>query len=98
MSKEKYILAFDQGTTSSRAVVINHGGEIVASAQKEFQQIYPKPGWVEHDPMEIWSTKSLRSASPINARPPLSGIRKPASPFTMPLSGKTAAPRTIAAN
>jgi glycerol kinase len=58
MSKEKYILAFDQGTTSSRAVVINHGGEIVASAQKEFQQIYPKPGWVEHDPMELWLNHS----------------------------------------
>jgi len=58
MSKEKYILAFDQGTTSSRAVVIDHGGNIVASAQREFQQIYPKPGWVEHDPMEIWSSQS----------------------------------------
>ena len=58
MSKEKYILAFDQGTTSSRAVVIDHKGTIVASAQKEFQQIYPKPGWVEHDPMEIWSSQS----------------------------------------
>ncbi|MEM0965699.1 MAG: glycerol kinase GlpK [Verrucomicrobiota bacterium] len=58
MPKEQYILAFDQGTTSSRSVVINHAGEIVSSAQKEFRQIYPKPGWVEHDPMEIWSSQS----------------------------------------
>jgi glycerol kinase len=53
----KYILALDQGTTSSRAIVFNHAGEIVATAQKEFTQIFPKPGWVEHDPMEIWSTQ-----------------------------------------
>ena len=54
----KYILAFDQGTTSSRAIVFNHSGRPVASAQKEFNQIYPKPGWVEHDPEEIWSTQA----------------------------------------
>lgn len=53
----KYILSFDQGTTSSRAIVFNHDGEIVAIAQKEFTQIYPKAGWVEHDPLEIWSTQ-----------------------------------------
>lgn len=50
---EKYILSFDQGTTSSRAVVFDRKGKIVAKAQKEFNQIYPKTGWVEHDPMEI---------------------------------------------
>jgi glycerol kinase len=55
---KKYILAFDQGTTSSRAIVFNHHGKPVASAQKEFTQVYPKPGWVEHDPMEIWSTQA----------------------------------------
>jgi len=54
----KYILALDQGTTSSRAIVFNHSGLPVASAQKEFTQIYPKPGWVEHDPEEIWSTQA----------------------------------------
>ncbi len=54
----KYILALDQGTTSSRAIVFNHSGRPVASAQKEFTQIYPKPGWVEHDPEEIWSTQA----------------------------------------
>ena len=53
----KYILSIDQGTTSSRAIIFNHDGEIVAIAQKEFTQIYPKAGWVEHDPMEIWSTQ-----------------------------------------
>jgi len=55
---EKYILTLDQGTTSSRAILFNHQGEIVSLAQKEFTQIYPEPGWVEHDPMEIWSTQA----------------------------------------
>ena len=55
---KKYILAFDQGTTSSRAIVFDHRGLPVATAQKEFTQIYPKPGWVEHDPEEIWSTQA----------------------------------------
>ncbi|MBS4538660.1 glycerol kinase GlpK [Clostridium sp. D2Q-11] len=55
---KKYILAFDQGTTSSRAILFNHEGKIVKTAQKEFTQIYPKAGWVEHDPMEIWGTQS----------------------------------------
>lgn len=49
----KYILALDQGTTSSRSVIVNEKGEIVAIAQQEFKQIFPKPGWVEHDPLEI---------------------------------------------
>lgn len=52
-----YILSLDQGTTSSRAIVFNREGSIVAISQKEFEQIYPKPGWVEHDPLEIWSTQ-----------------------------------------
>jgi glycerol kinase len=54
----KYILALDQGTTSSRAIVFNHAGSIVAVAQKEFRQIFPQPGWVEHDANEIWATQS----------------------------------------
>jgi glycerol kinase len=58
MSLPKYILSFDQGTTSSRAIVFNKGGGIVAVAQKEFTQIYPQPGWVEHDPGEIWSSQA----------------------------------------
>lgn len=53
----KYILALDQGTTSSRAILFNHEGTICNVAQKEFSQIYPKPGWVEHNPMEIWSSQ-----------------------------------------
>jgi glycerol kinase len=56
--QKKYILSFDQGTTSSRAILFDHSGKIVKSAQKEFTQIYPKAGWVEHDPMEIWGTQS----------------------------------------
>ncbi|HEU4606686.1 MAG TPA: FGGY family carbohydrate kinase, partial [Chitinophagaceae bacterium] len=53
----KYILALDQGTTSSRAIVFDKAGNIVSLAQKEFPQIYPQPGWVEHQPSEIWSTQ-----------------------------------------
>lgn len=55
---ERFILALDQGTTSSRAIVFNQHGEPVSSAQKEFTQVYPRPGWVEHDPGEIWSTQA----------------------------------------
>jgi glycerol kinase len=54
----KYILAFDQGTTSSRAIIFDHGGAIKAVAQKEFKQYFPQPGWVEHDANEIWATQS----------------------------------------
>ncbi|MBQ6179498.1 MAG: glycerol kinase GlpK [Bacteroidales bacterium] len=54
---DKYILALDQGTTSSRAIVFDHAGNAVSVAQKEFTQYFPKPGWVEHDPMEIWSSQ-----------------------------------------
>ncbi|QDF65672.1 glycerol kinase GlpK [Shewanella sp. SNU WT4] len=55
---KKFILALDQGTTSSRAIVFDHDANLVAVSQREFSQIYPKPGWVEHDPMEIWSSQS----------------------------------------
>lgn len=54
---KKYLIALDQGTTSSRAIVFDHDQKIVASAQREFTQIYPQAGWVEHDPMEIWATQ-----------------------------------------
>ncbi len=56
--EKKYIVALDQGTTSSRAVILDHDSNIVAVYQREFQQIYPKPGWVEHDPMDIWASQS----------------------------------------
>ncbi len=55
--KEKYILSLDQGTTSSRAIIFDHKGNICALAQKEIKQIFPQTGWVEHDPVEIWSTQ-----------------------------------------
>ncbi len=57
MSK-RFILAIDQGTTSSRAIVFNHSGHVEAVAQKEFKQHFPNDGWVEHDPMEIWKTQA----------------------------------------
>ncbi|GIU33258.1 glycerol kinase GlpK [Shewanella schlegeliana] len=57
MSK-KYIIALDQGTTSSRAIVFDHDTKMVASSQREFSQMYPQPGWVEHDAMEIWASQS----------------------------------------
>lgn len=60
-----YILSLDQGTTSSRAIIFNHDGGIVAIAQKEFTQIYPQAGWVEHDPLEIWSTQLSVAAEAI---------------------------------
>ncbi|MEW6623772.1 MAG: glycerol kinase GlpK [Bacillota bacterium] len=56
--EKKYVLALDQGTTSSRAIIFDKEGKIASVAQKEFAQIYPRAGWVEHDPMEIWGTQS----------------------------------------
>ena len=55
--KEKLILALDQGTTSSRAILFNRLGKMVRIAQKDFKQIFPYPGWVEHNPNEIWSSQ-----------------------------------------
>jgi glycerol kinase len=55
--EKKYVIALDQGTTSSRAIIFNREGGIVASAQCEFKQLYPQPGWVEHDPMDIWNSQ-----------------------------------------
>ena len=70
----KYILALDQGTTSSRAIVFDNKGLQVASARKEFRQIFPQPGWVEHDPDEIWSSQAAVAAE-VLAR---AGISSPA--------------------
>ena len=53
----QYILALDQGTTSSRAILFDHAGSVVAMAQKELRQFFPQPGWVEHDPEEIWQSQ-----------------------------------------
>ena len=55
--ESRYIMALDQGTTSSRCIIYNKKGDIVSMAQKEFEQIYPMPGWIEHNPMEIWSSQ-----------------------------------------
>ena len=55
--KQKFILSIDQGTTSSRAILFNHLGEMVRVSQKPFEQIFPKPGWVEHNAKEIWSSQ-----------------------------------------
>jgi len=62
----KYVLALDQGTTSSRAIIFNEHGRIETVAQTEFQQYYPKPGWVEHDPKEIWSTQAGVAAEAVS--------------------------------
>ena len=63
---ETYVAALDQGTTSSRAILFNRRGEIVARAQNPFRQIYPRPGWVEHDPMEIWVTEMRALAEAVD--------------------------------
>ena len=52
----KYAAALDQGTTSTRCMIFDHGGQVVSVNQKEHEQIYPKPGWVEHDAAEIWAS------------------------------------------
>ncbi|MEL7491073.1 MAG: glycerol kinase GlpK [Pseudomonadota bacterium] len=65
MAENSYILSIDQGTTSSRAIVFDRSGQIVATAQQEFKQYYPKDGWVEHDPEEIWETSLAVSRAAI---------------------------------
>lgn len=68
----KYIMALDQGTTSSRCILFNKSGDILSMAQKEFNQIYPNPGWVEHDPREIWSSQlavTIEAMAKIGANP-----------------------------
>ncbi len=57
MDSKNFILALDQGTTSSRSIIYDHEGKIIRSVQKEFTQLFPNPGWVEHDPEEIWATQ-----------------------------------------
>ena len=69
-----YLLALDQGTSSSRSIVFDAHGRIVAMAQREFRQIYPQPGWVEHDPKEIWETQ-LATAREALAKAGLHGRR-----------------------
>ena len=52
-----YLLALDQGTSSSRSIVFDRGGHVLAMAQREVRQMYPQPGWVEHDPRDLWTTQ-----------------------------------------
>lgn len=61
---KKYVMALDQGTTSSRCILFDREGQICSMAQKEFEQSYPKPGWVEHNPMEIWEAMAMVGAKP----------------------------------
>lgn len=63
---KRYIMALDQGTTSSRCILFDRNGKICSMAQKEFAQYYPKPGWVEHDPMEIWSSQIAVAAEAVS--------------------------------
>jgi glycerol kinase len=62
----KVVMAIDQGTTSTRAIIFNHAGEVMGVKQKEHEQLYPKPGWVEHDPLEIWSSTQFVIQSLLN--------------------------------
>ncbi len=66
MSNPRYILALDQGTTSSRSIVFGRAGEVIAVAQKEFPQLYPQPGWVEHDPLAIWSSQNATAVEALS--------------------------------
>jgi len=64
----KYVMAIDQGTTSTRAMLFNHAGEVLGARQKGHEQYFPKPGWVEHDPLEIWSATQFVVQSVLNER------------------------------
>ncbi len=72
--KNKLILALDQGTTSSRAILFDHSGKTVELSQKPFEQIFPQPGWVEHDPNDIWSTQ-VSVAAEVIAKAGISGLQ-----------------------
>ena len=98
----KYILSLDQGTTSSRAVLFDALGGVAGMGQREFTQIYPKPGYVEHDAVEILQTQlyAMRQAvheaditAEASARRPSPGTPRPASRSAMRSSGSAAAPR-----
>lgn len=112
MTEKKYIVALDRGTTSSRAVVMDHDANIISVSQREFEQIYPKPK-VEHDPMEIWATQSstlvevLAKADISSDQIAAIGItnqrettivweKKPASLSITPLSGSAVVPQKSA--
>ena len=102
-SDKKYILSLDQGTTSSRAILFDKQGQIKSKAQYEFTQIYPKPGWVEHDPMEILRSEyravadalieggvEAKEIAAIGVKPQFSGIKLQVSLFIMLSYGSAA--------
>lgn len=72
-TEKKYVLALDQGTTSSRAIIFNHNGDLIAVSQRATEQFFPRPGWVEHDPNEIWYSQSSVAAEAI-AKANLTGL------------------------
>ncbi len=98
MSNRKFIIALDQGTTSSRSVLFDQKGQIVDIAQQEFTQIFPKSGWVEHDPMEILSSQ-METLSNLIKKNNVSANEIAAIGITnqreMPLFGKTSARPTF---
>jgi glycerol kinase len=73
MTQPRYIIALDQGTTSSRAIAFDHAGSVCASSQQEFRQVFPKPGWVEHDANEIWASQ-LAVLQNLMQKQPISGV------------------------
>ena len=91
---QRYILALDQGTTSSRAILFGRDGSVGGHAQQPFQQYYPQPGWVEHDPNEIWESERAVAAQALRESGLGRAIARRASPSTTPSSGSAAARRT----
>ena len=97
----KYVMALDSGTTSNRCILFNEKGEMCSVAQKEFTQYFPKPGWVEHDANEIWSTQlgvAVEAMSKIGATAEdmfLDGSPQ-GSPYTMQSCGNAAGPPSTA--
>ena len=100
----KYIMALDAGTTSSRCILFDRTGAMKSVAQKEFTQYFPKPGWVEHDADEIWSTElgvaveAMTKAGASAADIAAIGITNQASPSAMPSSGSAAGRRLTVMN
>jgi glycerol kinase len=76
----KYLLALDQGTTSSRAILFTLEGRPVAWAKREFRQLYPRPGWVEHDPLELWETTLLAAREALRRADTVLSVKPPPGP------------------
>jgi len=96
----KYVAAIDQGTTSTRCMIFDHSGVVVSAAQKEHRQIYPQPGWVEHDPLEIWQRTQEVIAEALSSMPstvhrPPSTVHRPSSTVHRPPSTVHRPPSTV---